>query len=76
MGVTAADTAIRAANALKNIIRKAKKKPLNLPAGYGDYDPLDLDLCLNADGTGYINIENEEYQQIELLGNPALFSNK
>lgn len=40
-----------------------------------DYDPLDLDLCLNADGTKYICVENEEYQQIELLGKPALFSN-
>lgn len=40
-----------------------------------DYDPLDLDLCLNADATKYIDIGNEEYQQIELLGKPALFTN-
>ena len=40
-----------------------------------EYDPADMDLCLNAEGTKYINIENEEYQQIELLGKPALFTN-
>ena len=40
-----------------------------------DYDPLDLDLCLNAEGTKYIHLELEEYQQIELLGKPALFTN-
>ena len=40
-----------------------------------DYDPMDMDLCLNADATRYINIENEEYQQIEMLGKPALFTN-
>ena len=32
-------------------------------------------MCLNADGTKYICVENEEYQQIELLGKTALFSN-
>lgn len=40
-----------------------------------DYDPLDLDLCLNSEGTKYIHLELEEYQQIELLGKPALFTN-
>lgn len=40
-----------------------------------EYDPADLDLCLNAEGTKYIDIENEEYQQIELFGKPALFTN-
>lgn len=40
-----------------------------------DYDPAELDLCLNAEGTKYINVENEAYQQIELLGKPALFTN-
>ena len=40
-----------------------------------DYDPMDMDLCLNADATKYINIEDEEYQQIEMLGKPALFTN-
>ena len=34
-----------------------------------------MDLCLNASGTKYICVENEEYQQIELLGKLALFSN-
>lgn len=40
-----------------------------------DYDPAELNLCLNAEGTKYINVENEAYQQIELLGKPALFTN-
>lgn len=40
-----------------------------------DYDPLDLDLCLNSEETKYIHLELEEYQQIELLGKPALFTN-
>lgn len=40
-----------------------------------DYDPMDMDLCLNADATKYINIEDEEYQQIKMLGKPALFTN-
>ena len=52
-----------------------QKEAIEFACRIWDYDPLDLDLCLNVDGTGYIYIENEEYQQIELLGKPALFSN-
>lgn len=40
-----------------------------------DYDPADMDLCLNAAGTKYICVENEEYEKIELLGKSALFTN-
>lgn len=39
------------------------------------YSPAELDLCLNTEGKKYINVENEEYQQIELLGKSALFTN-
>lgn len=41
-----------------------------------DYDPIELDLCLNVSGTEYIRLEDEEYQQIELFGKPALFANE
>ena len=41
-----------------------------------DYDPIELDLCLNGSGTEYIRLEGEEYQQIELFGKPALFVNE
>ena len=40
-----------------------------------EHDPSDWDLYLNVSGTEYINAENEEYQQIELLGKSALFTN-
>ena len=54
---------------------EAQKEAIEFACRIWDYDPLDLDLCLNADGTKYICVENEEYQQIELLGKTALFSN-
>ena len=41
-----------------------------------DYDPKDMDLCLNSTGSKYIGIENSDYQLIELLGKPALFTNE
>lgn len=40
-----------------------------------DYDPTDLGLVKNSTGTAYINTEGREYQLIELLGKPMLFSN-
>lgn len=54
---------------------EAQKEAIEFACRIWDYDPLDLDLCLNADGTKYICVENKEYQQIELLGKTALFSN-
>ena len=54
---------------------ESQKEAIEFACGMWEYEPADLDLCLNADGTKYINIENEEYQQIELFGKPALFSN-
>lgn len=56
-------------------VPESEKEAIEFACGMWEYDPADLDLCLNADGTKYINIENEEYQQIELFGKPALFSN-
>lgn len=54
---------------------ESQKEAIEFACRIWDYDPLDLDLCLNADGTKYICVENEGYQQIELLGKTALFSN-
>lgn len=54
---------------------ETQKEAIEFACQIWDYDPLDLDLCLNASGTRYICVENEEYQQIELLGKSALFTN-
>lgn len=54
---------------------ETQKEAIEFACQIWDYDPLDLDLCLNASGTRYIGVENEEYQQIELLGKTALFTN-
>ena len=54
---------------------ESEKETIEFACRVWDYDPLDMDLCLNAEGTKYINVENEGYQQIELLGKSALFTN-
>ena len=54
---------------------ESEKEAIEFACRLWEYDPADMDLCLNAEGTKYINIENEGYQQIELLGKPALFTN-
>lgn len=54
---------------------ESQKEAIEFACRVWDYDPAELDLYLNADGTKYINAENEGYQQIELFGKPALFSN-
>ena len=41
-----------------------------------NYDPKDMDLYLNSTGSKYICIESSDYQPIELLGKPALFTNE
>ena len=41
-----------------------------------DYTPEDLDLALNAAGTGYINTEMKDFELIELFDKPALFTNE
>lgn len=38
-------------------------------------EPLDYGLALNAAGTGYVNLEDDEYEKIELFGKTVLFSN-
>lgn len=54
---------------------ESEKEAIEFACEIWEYDPADLDLCLNAEGTKYINVGNKEYQQIELLGKPALFTN-
>lgn len=57
-------------------IPEGQKESVEFACKVWDYDPMDLDLCLNAEGTKYICVENEEYQQIELFDKLALFSNE
>lgn len=38
-------------------------------------NPLDYGIALNAAGTGYVNLEDDKYEKIELLGKAVLFSN-
>ena len=40
-----------------------------------DYDPAEFGMAKNSTGTAYINIEDEKYQLIELLGRRMLFTN-
>ena len=54
---------------------ESEKEAVEFACRMWDYDPADMDLCLNAAGTKYICVENEEYEKIELLGKPALFTN-
>lgn len=56
-------------------VPESEKEAIEFACKMWEYDPADMDLRLNDEGTKYINIENEEYQQIELLGKPALFTN-
>lgn len=55
---------------------ETEKEAIEFACQMWDYDPIDLDLCLNSTGTKYLNIENEDFQQIELFGKPALFTNE
>ena len=41
-----------------------------------NYDPAELDLMLNKTENGYINIENDDFNLIELFGKLALFTNE
>ena len=38
-------------------------------------NPLDYGIAPNAAGTSYVNLEDDKYEKIELLGKTALFSN-
>ena len=55
---------------------ESEKEAVEFACGVWDYDPSDMDLCLNANGTEYICVESEEYQAIELFDKPALFANE
>lgn len=65
----------RGGERIEEYFPESEKEAIEFACRVWDYDPLDMDLCLNAEGTKYINVENKEYQKIELLGKPALFSN-
>ena len=54
---------------------ESEKEAIEFACRMWECDPADRDLCLNAAETKYIFVENEEFQKIELLGKPALFSN-
>ena len=49
---------------------------MDLALSIWDYTPEDLDLALNAAGTGYINTEMKDFELIELFDKPALFTNE
>lgn len=65
----------RGGERIEEYFPESEKEAIEFACRVWDYDPLDMDLCLNAEGTKYINVENKEYQKIEPLGKPALFSN-
>lgn len=52
------------------------KEAYELASEILDCDVLDYGMRLNANGSNYINIENDEYELIELFGKPALFTNE
>lgn len=54
---------------------ESQKDGIEFACRIWDYDPAEFDLMLNKSETAYINIENEKYDLIELLGKPSLFSN-
>lgn len=54
---------------------ESQKDGIEFACRIWDYDPADLDLTLNKTENKYINIENDEYDLIELFGKPALFTN-
>lgn len=53
-----------------------RRKATEFACRIWEYDPAELDLCLNAANTKYINVENEEFDLIELFGKPMLFTNE
>ena len=54
---------------------ESQKEAIEFACRIWDYDPAELDLMLNKAETGYINIENGEYDLISLFSKPALFTN-
>lgn len=54
---------------------ETEREAIDLSCELMGLEPLDYGLALNAAGTSYINLEDDEYEKIELLGKTALFSN-
>lgn len=55
---------------------ESQKESIEFACRIWDYDPAELDLMLNKAENGYINIENEGFDLIELFGKTALFTNE
>jgi hypothetical protein len=53
---------------------QGRKEEMDFALSVWDYDPADLELILNKNGTDYINTWTT-YQEIELFDKPMLFSN-
>ena len=54
---------------------ETEREAIDLGCELMGLEPLDYGLALNAAGTDYVNLEDDEYEKIELLGKTALFSN-
>ena len=54
---------------------ETEREAIDLGCELMGLEPLDYGLALNAAGTGYVNLEDDEYEKIGLLGKTALFSN-
>lgn len=54
---------------------ETEREAIDLGCELMGLEPLDYGLALNAAGTSYVNLEDDEYEKIELLGKTALFSN-
>lgn len=55
---------------------ESEKDAIEFACRVWDYDPAELDLMLNKAENGYVNIEMDSYDLIELFGKPALFTNE
>ena len=54
---------------------ETEREAIDLGCELMGLEPLEYGLALNAAGTDYVNLEDDEYEKIELLGKTALFSN-
>lgn len=52
---------------------ETEREAIDLGCELMGLEPLDYGLALNAAGTDYVNLEDDEYEKIELLGKTALF---
>lgn len=55
---------------------ESEKGAIEFACRVWDYDPAGFDLMLNKAENGYVNIEMDSYDLIELFGKPALFTNE